>query len=179
MTLTSKRKPIDRLEPDGLKTVTVIYKESYPTIIITPDRDRYDLESPVNLEILVINGGDKIEYPYVEIEVYTPQMDVMFTTIEKLDELDPLEKTEMYEKFVIPAYSPGGMYLASARFRENFVTLASGTGNFLVVGGAGVGVPESVQIMIVLIVILVLAYFSIKRIREVRKPRMINPLEEV
>ena len=159
---------IDRLEPDGLKTVIVIYKESYPTIIITPDRDRYDLNAPVNLEILIINGGDKIEYPYIEIEIYTPQMDVMFTTIEKLEEMEPLEKTEMYEKFVIPAYAPGGMYLASARFRENFVTLASATGNFFVTGGVGVSIPESVQILIVVIVILVLGYVSIKRIREGR-----------
>ncbi|MCK4496921.1 MAG: hypothetical protein KAU24_01915, partial [Candidatus Aenigmarchaeota archaeon] len=155
-------------EPDGLKTVIVIYKESYPTIIITPDRDRYDLNAPVNLEILIINGGDKIEYPYIEIEIYTPQMDVMFTTIEKLEEMEPLEKTEMYEKFVIPAYAPGGMYLASARFRENFVTLASATGNFFVTGGVGVSIPESVQILIVVIVILVLGYVSIKRIREGR-----------
>lgn len=160
---------IDSLDGNGIKTVTIIYKESFPTIIITPDRDKYDLEAPVNLEILVINGGDEIDYPYVEIEIYTPQMDVMFTEIERLDQMEPLEKTEMYEKFLIPAYAPGGMYIASAKFREDFVTLASATGNFLVVGGAGVGIPESVQILIVLIVIIVLAYFSIRRLREVRK----------
>jgi len=92
---------VDKMESNGLKTITVIYKESYPTIIITPDRDRYDLDSPVGLEILVINGGDKIEYPYIEVEIYTPGMDVMFSTIERLDEMEPLEKTEVYEKFVI------------------------------------------------------------------------------
>jgi hypothetical protein len=169
---------IDKLEPSGLKTVTVIYKESYPTIIVTPDRDRYDLNSPVGLEILVINGGDTIEYPYLEVEIYTPGMDVLFSTIESLENMEPLEKTEVYEKFVIPAYAPGGMYLATARFREDFVTLASATGNFFVAGGAGVGIPESVQILIVVIVILVLAYFSIKRLREVRKTRITGALQE-
>ena len=170
---------IDSLEPNGLKTVTVIYQESYPTIIITPDRDRYDLNSPVGLEILVINGGDTVEYPFVEVEIYTPQMKVMYTTIEKLEELEPLEKTQMYEKFVIPAYAPGGMYIASARFRENFVTLASATGNFLVVGGPATGIPEALQILIVVIVIIILAYFSIVRVREVRRTPTLSTTEEV
>jgi hypothetical protein len=174
---------VDSMEADGMKTITVIYEESYPTIIITPDRDRYDLNAPVNLEILVINGGDEIEYPYLEVEIYTPQMDVIFTNIEKLEGMEPLEKTETYEKFVIPAYAPGGMYIASAKFREDFVTLASATGNFLVMGSGGAGIPESVQVLIVIIVILVLAYFSIKRVREVRKNSgrtgIVNPLEGV
>jgi hypothetical protein len=159
---------VDKMEPDGLKTVTVIYKESYPTIIITPDRDRYDLNSPVGLEILVINGGDTVDYPYLEVEIYTPGMDVMYSTIEKLETMDPLEKTEMYEKFSIPAYAPGGMYIASAKFREDFVTLASATGNFFVSGNAGVGIPESLQVLLVVIVILILGYFSVKRVREIR-----------
>ena len=103
-------------------------------------------------------------------------MDVIFSTIEKLDIMAPLEKTEMYEKFVIPSYAPGGMYLASARFREDFTTLASGTGNFLVVGGAGIGIPESVQILIVLMVIVILSFFSLRRIREVRKSSNMSPM---
>ncbi|MCK4497393.1 MAG: hypothetical protein KAU24_04300, partial [Candidatus Aenigmarchaeota archaeon] len=59
------------------------------------------------------------------------------------------------------------------------VTLASATGNFFVAGGAGVGIPESVQILIILIVIIILGYFSIKRVREVRRTGVISPLEGV
>jgi hypothetical protein len=144
--------------------------ESYPTIIITPDRDRYNLNSPVSLEILVINGGERIEYPYLEVEIYTPGMDVIFTDIERLSEMEPLEKTEMYEKFVVPASAPAGMYVASARFREDFAVLASATGNFYVMGISG-GIPEALEIIMIVLVSLVLIYFSFRRLREVRGSR--------
>jgi hypothetical protein len=161
---------VDRMSSGELKTVTIIYKESYPTIIITPDRDRYNLNSPVSLEILVINGGERIEYPYLEIEIYTPGMDVVFTNIERLEEMDPLEKTSMYEKFVIPASAPAGMYVASARFREDFAVLASATGNFYVLGVSG-GLPEALEIFMIVMVSAILIYFSLKRLREVRGSR--------
>jgi hypothetical protein len=153
-----------------MKTISILYKASYPTIIITPDRDRYDLNSPVSLEILVINGGESIEYPYMEIEIYTPGMDVIYSNMERLKTMEPLEKTQMYEKFVVPMDAPGGMYVATAKFREDFKVLASGTGNFLVVG-AGTSTPEALQIIAVLSVTCVLAYFSLKRLREVRKTK--------
>ncbi|MBN2042939.1 MAG: hypothetical protein JW754_03985 [Candidatus Aenigmarchaeota archaeon] len=159
---------IDSIEANGLKTVTVIYKESYPTIIITPDRDRYDLSAPVSLEILVINGGEDIEYPFLEVEIYTPGMDVMYSNIEKLETMEPLEKTEFYEKFSIPASAPSGMYIASAKFREDFTTLASATGYFFVTGQAG-GIPEAAQVLMVLVITVILIYFSAKRLKEVRK----------
>jgi hypothetical protein len=161
---------VDQIEPAGLKTISVIYKASYPTIIITPDRDRYDLSAPVNLEILVINGGETIEYPYLEVEIYTPGMDVIYSNLEKLRTMEPLEKTQNYQKFVIPANAPGGMYVASAKFRQDFTVLASGTGNFLVVG-AGVSTPEALQIIAVLSVTVVLVYFSLKRLREFRRTK--------
>ncbi|MCX6814908.1 MAG: hypothetical protein NTY20_04650, partial [Candidatus Aenigmarchaeota archaeon] len=82
----------------------------------------------------------------------------------------PLEKTQNYEKFVIPANAPGGMYIASAKFREDFTVLASGTGNFLVVG-AGVSTPVALQIVAVLSVTLVLVYFSLKRFRETKRTK--------
>ncbi len=159
---------IDSIEADGLKTVTVMYKESYPTIIITPDRDRYDLSSPVSLEILVINGGEDIEYPFLEVEIYTPGMDVIYSNMEKLETLEPLEKTEFYEKFQIPATAPSGMYIASAKFREDFTTLASTTGYFFVTGQSG-GLPEAAQVLMVLAITVILIYFSTKRLKEVRK----------
>jgi hypothetical protein len=161
---------VDRMDAGLLKTVTVIYQESYPTIIITPDRDRYNLNSPVSLEILVINGGEKIDYPYLEIEIYTPGMDVIFTNIERLEDMEPLEKSELYEKFVIPASAPSGMYIASARFREDFAVLASATGNFYVMGVSG-GIPEALEILMIVLVSLILVYFSFRRLREVRGSR--------
>jgi hypothetical protein len=161
---------VDRVAAGELKTISVIYQESYPTIIITPDRDRYNLNSPVSLEILVINGGEKIDYPYLEIEIYTPGMDVIFTNIEKLEEMEPLEKTELYEKFVIPSAAPSGMYIASARFREDFAVLASATGNFYVLGVEG-GIPEALQILMIILVSVILVYFSFRRLREVRTSR--------
>lgn len=159
---------VNEIASGDIKTVTVIYKESYPTIIITPDRDRYNLNSPVGLEILVINGGEAIEYPYIELEIYTPGMDVIFTNMEKLQSMEPLEKTEMFERFVVPMSAPTGMYIASARFREDFVTLASATGNFYIVGAGG-GLPEALEILVILVVSGVLLFFSFRRLRETRK----------
>lgn len=161
---------VNSMRAEQLKTITVVYVESYPTIIVTPDRDRYNLNSPVSLEILVINGGEEIEYPYLEVEIYTPGMDVIFTEIEKLEGMEPLEKTETYEKFVVPASAPSGMYVASAKFREDFAVLASGTGNFYVMGISG-GVPEALEILMIVIVSLVLIYFSFRRLREARGTR--------
>lgn len=158
---------VDRMGPEELKTISVIYQESYPTIIITPDRDRYNLNSPVNLEILVINGGEKIDYPFLEIEIYTPGMDVVFSDVQKLEEMDPLEKTETYQKFVIPASAPDGMYIASAKFREDFAILASTTGNFYVVGVSG-GLPAALETVMIIMVLAVLGFFSWRRLKEVR-----------
>jgi hypothetical protein len=161
---------VDEIEPAGLKTISIIYKASYPTIIITPDRDRYDLSAPVNLEILVINGGETIEYPYVEVEIYTPGMDVIYSNLERLKTMEPLEKTQNYQKFIIPANAPGGMYIASAKFREDFTVLASTTGNFFV-AGSGVSTPEALQVVAVLSITVVLVYFSLKRMREFRRTK--------
>jgi hypothetical protein len=97
-------------------------------------------------------------------------MDVVFTNIERLEEMDPLEKTSMYEKFVIPASAPAGMYVASARFREDFAVLASATGNFYVLGVSG-GLPEALEIFMIVMVSAILIYFSLKRLREVRGSR--------
>ncbi len=159
---------VDSIEGEGIKTVSVIYKASYPTIIITPDRDRYDLSAPVNLEILVINGGEEMEYPSMEVEIYTPGMDVIYSSLGQLKTLEPLEKTEIYEKFTIPSAAPSGMYIARAKFREDFTTLASTTGYFFV-SGQGKGIPEAAQVLMVVVVTVILIYFSTKRLKEVRK----------
>jgi hypothetical protein len=81
--------------------------------------------------------------------------------------MEPLEKTELYEKFVIPAQAPGGEYVANVKFREDFVMLASATGNFIVMGPGG-AIPESVQVLILLAVIGVLVYISRNRLKEIK-----------
>ena len=153
---------------DDLMTVTIIYRESYPLVVVTPDRDRYNVNSPVGLEILVINGGENVDYPYLEIEIYTEDMDLVHANIQKLESMEPLEKTEFYEKFIIPAQAPSGEYIASVKFREDFVNLASTTGNFIVIGPAGT-IPESLQVILLLAVTGVLVYLSQKRLKEVRR----------
>ncbi len=158
---------VDSIDAQELKTVSITYVESYPTIIVTPDRDRYNLNAPVSLEILVINGGEKIDFPYMELEIYTPGMDVIFTDITRLENMEPLEKSQMYQKFVIPATAPAGNYIAKARFREDFAVLASSTGNFYVLGVEG-GIPGALEALMILIVLSVLAFFSFRRLREVR-----------
>jgi len=158
---------VDEIEGGGIKTVSVIYKQSYPTVIITPERDRFNLNSPVGLSILVINGGDEIKYPYLETEVYTPGMEVIFTNIRNLESMEPLEKTELAERFFIPTTAPTGNYIAVARFRKNFATLATGTGRFMV---SGPGSPELkiIEVLILLAAIFGLGYLSYRRIKEVR-----------
>ncbi len=160
---------IPEVKADEMVSVSIIYKESYPLIIVTSDRDRYELESPVSLEILVINGGERLDYPYIETEVYTPYMNIIHSAIQNLDEMEPLEKTEIYEKFVIPVNAPKGTYIATARFREAFTTIASGTGNFIVAG-----IPPGINILDVIFILLVLAllYFTTKRIKYMRSGEM-------
>ena len=167
---------IPEIKAGEMVSVNIIYKESYPVIIITPDRDRYDLESPVSLEILVINGGERLEYPYIETEVYTPYMDVIHSAIQDLEEMEPLEKTEVYEKFIIPINAPKGTYIATSKFREGFTTIASGTGNFIVAG-----ITPGINIIDIALLFLVLAliYFSVKRIRYYKRKRTTSQKEEV
>ena len=60
------------------------------------------------------------------------------------------------------------MYLASASFRENFVTLARGTGRFYVVGG-GSETVRAIEILIVLIVLIGSGFLVYKRVKVVRE----------
>ncbi|MCD6368137.1 MAG: hypothetical protein J7L45_03570 [Candidatus Aenigmarchaeota archaeon] len=156
------------MKSEEIKTITVIYKQSYPTVIVTPRKEEYRAGRPVGLDILVINGGEKVEYPYLEVEIYTPGMDVIATDMKQLESMEPLKKTELTEEYFIPISAPTGMYLASASFRENFVTLARGTGRFYVVGG-GSETARAIEILIVLIVLIgsgVLVYKRVKVVKE-------------
>ena len=119
----------------SVQAIKITYKESYPTIIITPDRTRYDSGQVSSLEILVINGGEKIEDPYFEAEIYTEQLDLVYADILKLgNSLEPLEKTSLFTKWKIPLNAPTGKYIANVRFREDFATISESSINFYVLG---------------------------------------------
>ena len=148
--------------------MNIVYKQPYPTIIVTPEKDEYRAGSPVGLNILVINGGEEIKYPYLEIEIYTPGMSVIESDIKKIESLQPLEKTELTEEYFIPVSAPTGMYLATARFRKDMVTLASGTGQFFLTGGEA-GISEVWGSILLLIVLIIMGYLSYRRIESVRK----------
>ena len=124
--------PFDK---NSVQAIKITYKESYPTIIITPDRTRYDSGQVSGLEILVINGGEKIEDPYFEAEIYTEQLDLVYADILKLgNSLEPLEKTTLFTKWKIPLNAPTGKYIANVRFREDFATISETSINFYVLG---------------------------------------------
>lgn len=159
---------IGEMEADGIRTITVLYEESYPAIIITSDKDRYTSDSPVGLAILVINGGEKIERPYFETEVFDPNLDTIHSSFTSLNSLEPLEKTESSEKFIIPAQAITGGYVANVRFREDFATISEGFANFYVLGKRE-GIlrwVESAAIVMLGLGLLVLTY---RRVQEIRK----------
>lgn len=153
---------------EDIKTVTIIYKQSYPTIIVTPRKKEYRAGRPVGLDILVINGGEKVEHPHLEVEIYTPGMDVISSDLKELDSMEPLKKTELTEEYFIPLSAPTGMYLASASFGENFAILARGTGNFFVTGG-GSETAKAVEVLIIIVVLIIVVYAVYKRIKAVRE----------
>lgn len=161
---------IGDLEGGELETITILYKQSYPTIIVTPKKEKFSSGTPVGLSILVINGGEEVEYPYIETEIYTPGMDVVKSDIKQIDKLKPLEKTELSEKYLLPVSAPTGTYLASARFREDFATLASGTGKFFLKGKGGES-SRTIEVLIIIAAIILLGYLSYKRFKEVRKKK--------
>jgi len=156
------------IEAEEMKSVNIIYKQSYPTIIVTPEKDEFKIGSPIGLNILVINGGEEVKYPYLEIEIYTPGMDVIESDVKKIEGMEPLEKTELTEKYFLPISAPTGMYLATASFREDFTTLASGTGQFFLTGGEE-GLSQTWGSILLLIIIILMGVLSYNRIKSVKK----------
>jgi len=158
---------VSNMEASGLRTVSITYKQGFPTVIATPDKDRYDPNSPVGIEILVINGPETIEHPYLEIEVYTPTYSLVYADILELDTLDPLEQSDLYSEFVIPAIADPGFYIMTVRFRDSNTILSTYTGQFYVAGvGSGI---STVNFAIIMIIGLALLFFSVRRLRETRK----------
>jgi hypothetical protein len=161
---------ISEIEPLGVETVIVLYQQAYPTIIVTPDTDRYNPGSDVGLNILVI-GAEEIANPFIEIEIYGPTGGIAYATIIELSRLEPLEKTELFERYALPSVAPAGIYTFTARLRssDSFAILASYEGNFYVAGvapGAIVGLEYAV-----IVAALILLFFSVRRLRTVRKER--------
>jgi len=158
---------IDKFAAEELKEIIIIYKQSYPKIIITPDKERYSLNSTVTLDILIIHGGEEISYPYLETEVYTSTKDLIYSNIKDLGRLKPIDKTSISERFKVPVGAPTGRYIAESKLRSDLATLATGTGNFYVMGAAtGYGNLFGYLILFFVIVIL---YFSVKRLYKIKK----------
>ena len=160
---------IPRLGANTVLSLSIIYRQSYPTIIITPDRTRYDSGDIANLEILIINGGEKIENPSLETEIFTEDMDLVYADIIRLEKsLTPLEKTELSTKFLLPMNAPTGKYIANIRFSEDMTTITESTINFYVLGIKGDS-SSSAKVLIIVIIGAVLIYFAYKRLVRVTK----------
>jgi len=150
-------------DKNSVQAIKITYKESYPTIIITPDRSRYDSGQVSSLEILVINGGEKIEDPYFEAEIYTEQLDLVYADILKLgNSLDPLEKTSLFTKWKIPLNAPTGRYIANVRFREDFATISESSINFYVLGNRSSD-TNNIALLILIIAGAAIIYVLYKR----------------
>ncbi|MBW6451877.1 MAG: hypothetical protein K0B02_04055 [DPANN group archaeon] len=155
---------IPAIEAEGLRTISIIYKQSYPTIIVNTKNSKYDSGTPGYLEILIINGGDNIEKPYIESEIYTQDLELIHLNIQQLEDLEPLEKTEFSEKFIIPLSAPSGMYIANIKFKEDFTTLAETTGQFYVTGAKASTGLNALYTLILLLAGGFLAVYLNKRI---------------
>ncbi|MFC1697164.1 hypothetical protein ACFL1H_02435, partial [Nanoarchaeota archaeon] len=153
---------IPKLDPDELKTLEIVYRASYPTVIVTPNRDRYELDAEVTLDVLIINGGEKVLNPRLESEVYDPYLNTVHTTIIDVNSLEPLEKTETYDKFSVPANAVTGMYAANVKLREDFTTLSEGTGTFFV-SGVRSNALYILELIAIFVVAGILMYVNVER----------------
>jgi len=156
------------MEPESVKTITIIYKESYPAIIVTTDKDRYNANNPVGMSILVINGGETLTHSYLEAEVYDPNMDTLETSLIDIGSLEPLAKTETTQQFLIPMSAPTGMYVANVRFREDFATISQGVANFYVLGSRMANL-RTIEVFLIVLLGALLVGLTFKRAREVKK----------
>lgn len=161
---------IGEMDPDELKQVSIRYKKSYPTVLVTPEKESFDLDSPVNISILVINGGKNIDHARLESEIIGPGRNVVLSRIDELEDLEPLEETELTEEYILSPDLPSGDYKAHVRFREDFTTLASGTGNFYV-KGAFEPAGGFWTVLILLIAVIGAGYLSYKRLQSIKTER--------
>ncbi len=156
-------------------SVLLQYRESYPVVVITTDKENYEAGNPVGLSVLVINGGESVDHPYVETEIYSPQLDLMYSAVQGSKPLSPVERSELRDIFLIPNAAPTGNYLVSARFREDFATITQGSGKFYVLGSSG---PDFMLLgyLLILVFTLLILYSSLKRVREIRESKSAKPV---
>lgn len=155
---------IQRLDANTVMSLSILYKQSYPTIIITPDRTRYDSGEISNLEILIINGGEKLEHPSIETEVFTEDMELIYADIMRLEKsLKPLETTDISTKFLLPMNAPTGRYIANVRFSEDSIPITDSSINFYVLGMKG-DPSSNIKVFILVILGAILIYFTYKRL---------------
>jgi len=157
-------------------SVLLQYRESYPVVIITTDKDNYEAGTPVGFSVLVINGGETVDHPYVESEIYSPNLDLMYSSVQGSKPLAPVERSELKDLFFIPSTAPTGNYLVSARFREDFATITQGTGRFYVIGSNG---PDFLVLgyLLILVFTILTLYSSLKRVREIRASKSEKPAQ--
>jgi hypothetical protein len=157
------RVTVPQMPAQGMKEIVIVYKQAYPTIIITPNKDSYGLDSEVMLDILVIHGGEEISYPFIETEVYTQDKVMVYANVQNLERLEPISRTSISEQFRVPMGAPSGRYIAESRLKSDMATLATGTGNFYVSGTAS-AYAAWVNYIILLLCAGVL-YVGVKRLK--------------
>lgn len=149
-----------------LKAIRVVYIGSYPIIIVKTDRDEYETGAPIGMSILVINGGEGVDKPYFQTEVYDPRGNMVRSIVTEGNSLKRLEKGELDQEFTIPTGAVTGLYAANVRFREDYAVLATGSANFQVRG-----VSETLQTLSYIVLIastMVVLVFSYQRVRRIQ-----------
>jgi len=149
------------------KKVTVIFKESYPLVIVVPDKDSYSAGENVDLSIKVVNGGEEVENPFLESEVVGTDHNVIHLNMIPLDSMDALSTMEYTDKFELPSMIPTGMYFANVRFREDFNVINIGSADFQVRGTSKI--INTLTNVIILIAVVGVIYMSVKRLRGIGK----------
>jgi len=157
---------LDDFESLEARSVTVDFQESYPIVIVTPDREEYLIDGNVSLDIRIINGGESVDNPYLETEVYSPYEDTIYSNIRSINGIAAVAMSDEQESFNIPVGAPTGMYLASVRFREDFNVISTGDASFRVIGG---GSFSAIGSLIVLAACAGLVYFVFRKYKEVKQ----------
>ena len=154
---------IPEFPANSLKEVSVLFKESYPLVIIKTDKGEYDSDDEVLITITVINGAEDVEHPFIETEVYSEGMDLVHSNILDLRALNPAETTEIEDAFQISTFMPTGAYVAGARFRGGIGSvISSGKTGFSVAGVEPI-VPRNVSLIFIVLLGGLMIYYVIRR----------------
>jgi len=150
------------------RSVRIEFQESYPIVIVTPDQEEYKDYANIKLDIRVINGGEVVDYPFLETEVYTPYYDTIYSNIMPIKGLGVVETKNYEEAFNMPFGAPTGMYLASVRFREDFNVISTGEASFKFTGEGGYTIIGTI---ILITAVLGVSYLSFKRYKSYKNMR--------